>query len=125
MGKAFRIKRVVLLYLVLIVLGFAAGYLLINGKLGLRCLFRDLTGFKCPGCGNTNGMLAMLNGDFFAPIKFNLMFYPEVFTLLYILIYLPYIYITGKNFSKRAAAALIILATVYITWGIIRNFINL
>ena len=44
MGKAVRIKRVVLLYLVLIVLGIAAGYLLLNGKLGLRCLFRDLTG---------------------------------------------------------------------------------
>lgn len=84
-----------------------------------------MTGFKCPGAAIPNGMLALLNGDFLAPVKFNLMFYPEVFTLLYILIYLPYIYITGKNFSKYAAAALVTLAAVFITWGIIRNFINL
>ena len=107
-------------------MGIAAGYLLLNGKLGLRCLFRDLTGFKCPGCGNTNGMLALLNGDFLAPVKFNLMFYPEVFTLLYIFICMALTFkISGKNFSKYAAAALVTLAAVFITWGIIRNFINL
>lgn len=125
MGKGVRIKRVVLLYLILIILVFAAGYFLLNGKLGLRCLFRDFTGFKCPGCGNTNGMLALLSGDFLAPLRFNLMFYPEVFTLLYIMIYLPYIYITGKSISKYAAVVFVVLAAVFITWGIIRNFINL
>lgn len=125
MERRVRIKRVVLLYLVLIVFAFAAGYLLYSGKLGLRCLFHDITGFRCPGCGNTNGMLMLLSGNFLAPIRFNLMFYPEVFTLLYILTYMPYIYITGKNFSKSAAAVLIVPAAAFIIWGIIRNFINL
>ena len=48
MGKAVRIKRVVLLYLVLIVLGIAAGYLLLNGKLGLRCLFSGFDRVRVP-----------------------------------------------------------------------------
>lgn len=72
MGKAVRIKRVVLLYLVLIVLGIAAGYLLLNGKLGLRCLFRDLTGFKCPGCGNTKWYAGAVKRRFSCPCKIQL-----------------------------------------------------
>ncbi|BAL81886.1 hypothetical membrane protein [Selenomonas ruminantium subsp. lactilytica TAM6421] len=44
-------------------LGFA--YLLLIGWLGrgIPCIFRLLTGYKCPGCGVTHLVLALLKGD--------------------------------------------------------------
>jgi hypothetical protein len=35
------------------------------------CIFRELTGLPCPGCGSTRAGLAILRGDLLAALAFN------------------------------------------------------
>ena len=39
---------------------------------GIPCVFHDITGLRCPGCGMTHAMTALLNLDFNAFIQANL-----------------------------------------------------
>jgi len=49
-------------------------YLYQNGPVGPwfpGCLFHDLTGFSCPGCGMTRATYSALHGDLLAALRFN------------------------------------------------------
>ena len=62
----------------LINLGFltAALFLALLVKLGisLPCIFYQITGLQCPGCGNTRAAMALLRLDFAAAFEYNLLF---------------------------------------------------
>ena len=76
----------------LIWLSLAAGtiYLFIfePGKSGLflRCPFRALTGFLCPGCGSTRGLHHLLHGDVVGAFQMNPLFVLALPFLLYVLL---------------------------------------
>lgn len=36
-----------------------------------HCVFHDLTGLNCPGCGGTRALHALLHGHLFAALRFN------------------------------------------------------
>src|SRR5471030_1085826 len=38
------------------------------------CLFHQLTGLNCPGCGMTRALYALLHGDFLLALKDNALF---------------------------------------------------
>ena len=92
--------------------------------IGIPCIFHELTGFKCPGCGITHLFLALLRFD----IKEAFMCNPLAFILLPFLIfyfvYLDYAYIVDKKdnlVSKIPKAFWIILLIITILFGILRN----
>lgn len=41
-----------------------------------HCVFHDLTGLFCPGCGNTRALRALLHGDLFLSLRYNLLLIP-------------------------------------------------
>ena len=48
----------------------------INPALGFftpRCLFKEMTGFYCAGCGMTTGFYALLRADFYGAVERNLL----------------------------------------------------
>lgn len=51
------------------------------GMLSPGCLFHQLTGIKCPGCGGTRALQALLRGDIAEMLIFNLLWLPTAFIL--------------------------------------------
>lgn len=125
MKKSDRIKVVFFSYSFFLILSLIAINFLINGNLELRCIFRDVTSLRCPGCGNTNALLTLISGNFLSPMEFNLMFYPELIIILFVLIYIPFIFITQEQMPRHISIVIIIAFILFVLWGIIRNILNI
>jgi len=65
-----------------------------NGNLP-KCVFNQLTGFYCPGCGVQRSFHALLNGHIISALSFNLLF---IFLLPLILYFIAY-FILGKKYA--------------------------
>lgn len=76
-----------------------------------HCIFHELSGLQCPGCGGTRAMHALLHGDVAGAIRFNafLVFGGPVFA-------------TGAatNQLRRPWVGWTIVAAL-IAWGVLRN----
>lgn len=97
-------------------------YYLLNKKIGIGipCVFHELTGLYCPGCGITRLLFSLLELNFFQAFRSN----PLVFILLILII----LYLILKLILKRFNINLTIpnyiyyfLLIIVILFGILRN----
>ena len=97
-------------------------YYLLNKKIGIGipCVFHELTGLYCPGCGITRLLFSLLELNFFQAFRSN----PLVFILLILII----LYLILKQILKRFNINLTIpnyiyyfLLIIVILFGILRN----
>ena len=109
----------IILTAILLAIGFK------NGTLKVYCPFNLITGFLCPGCGNTRATLSLLRFDFNSVFKYNLMYFLEIFYCLWLYanVCINYIkegrFFYGRKWIKFDVAILIII----ILWGMFRNII--
>ncbi len=120
-----RAARVAALYAALIFTGLALLQLLSRGAFHFICPFREITGLRCPGCGNTNALLAIARCEFYDAYMCNPMFFPEAALAAAGVIYLSALYIKKSRPSKAAAAIFAGGAALILLWGIVRNIINI
>lgn len=78
-----------------ITLGYLA-FVFAMYRLGVRCLFRTVLGFPCPGCGMTRALVSFLHLDFAAAAAYH----PMVFALPVMYLYFLF---DGRLFRQRAA----------------------
>jgi hypothetical protein len=104
---------------VLLVLGAAACVVLLlvppgspHAKWLPKCMFHQLTGLYCPGCGATRALSAMLHGDLKSSLHNNLLLFP-LLALIAVLIVKPEI-------SLKRPVAITIVAVVLL-FTILRN----
>ena len=118
--KKLCLKKKELLTLgVLLVLGAAVCIVLLlvppgsaHAKWLPKCMFHQLTGLYCPGCGATRALSAMLHGDMKASLHNNLLLFP-LLALIAVLIVKPEISL------KRPVAVAIVAVVLLFT--ILRN----
>ncbi len=90
-----------------------------------RCVFHELTGYKCPGCGTQRAVHALLHGDVAAALRYNAI----------LLIAVPWIVLCLYAESQRTrnprlydrlnAPLLIWLFLVLVLiWWLLRNIFN-
>lgn len=104
----------------------AVFFLLAKLGIGIPCLFYQVTGLKCPGCGNSRAAMALLRLDFAAAFSYNYLFPLEFFYLFWVFFYCCRSVIkTGKLQYKPPFLWLDIgiLAAVMI-WWVVRNLLN-
>jgi len=122
-----RIQRVVRVAALFVCAGLLyAGIVKLIGR-GIPCVFHEITGLKCPGCGITHAMTALIHLDFNAFIQANL------FAPLIILFFITAFASTSLKYIKtgiyRLSAVNTFIETsflvLFILWGIVRNFIGI
>ncbi len=120
-----RVKKVIRVYLcvILILLGY---YLLVtNIDIGVNCIFRRLTGLKCPGCGSTRAVLCILRGDWAGSFKQNLMLIPELTFVGWAAVYSTVNFLkTGRGgLNVKPDRAAYVFLAVLLIWWVVRNLI--
>ena len=102
-----------LLFLILII------YYLAHHAFGIAipCIFKEITGFYCPGCGITRMLFSILKLDFYQAFRYN----PLVFILLIVyIVYLIIKLIKHKDINIPEYVYYIVIGLLLIYW-IIRN----
>ena len=87
------------------------------------CLFRRLTGFYCPGCGNTRSVLALLHGDFLTSLRYNIT--PVVLGTVLGLLYaegLTYVFGRYRKLLPRDSRFWWVVLSLMFLYFIVRNF---
>lgn len=103
-------KKVVVTFLIFTLF---IGYYYISKYTGfaIPCIFHDLTGFYCPGCGITRMLFSILKLDFYQAFRYN----PLVFILLIGSIICKLFKIKLPKYTSY------VLLVIVIIYGILRN----
>ena len=91
---------------------------------GMKCWFYQLTGLYCPGCGSGRAVYALLHGQVFRAIRYNILLFalgvPCVLVVLheYLRLVFPRLRLKPAAFSRPVQ--ILCLAVVFGFW-ILRN----
>lgn len=119
-----RAKKVALGFF--IVIAILLIYFLILYKFNLfkfKCIFHEITGLNCPGCGITRMISNFIKGDFINGIKYNYFLGYTFIIVIFIIGYSIYSYISNKKI-KYIEWFNILYLSLFILWGIIRNILK-
>ena len=106
--------------IVLIVIFLIYTVLIISFDIGIPCVFYEITGLYCPGCGITRLCLSLFEGDIYQAFRYNPIIFIDV-PILFILFVLNIFLKKNKNIKKITDVIIIFLATITIIFGVIRN----
>ncbi len=106
--------------IVLIVIFLIYTVLIISFDIGIPCVFYEITGLYCPGCGITRLCLSLFEGDVYQAFRYNPIIFIDL-PILFILFVLNIFFKNNKNIKKITDVIIIFLATITIIFGVIRN----
>lgn len=106
--------------IVLIVIFLIYAILIIRFDIGIPCVFYEITGLYCPGCGITRLCLSLFEGDVYQAFRYNPIIFIDL-PILFILFVLNIFLKKNKNIKKITDVIIIFLATITIIFGVIRN----
>ncbi|MDR7855475.1 DUF2752 domain-containing protein [Tissierella sp.] len=85
-----------------------------NGPI-FPCIFNEITGLYCPGCGMTRAVNSILRFDFYQALRYNALIFmiPPMFVAYYLL--------EGSKYKKLSKAIIILMIIIALGYGLIRN----
>jgi len=119
-----RILTLILIILSLIVLVGLYSLLFLRFKVIIPCIFHQITGFYCPGCGITRMIFSLLKLDFYQAFRFNPLIFIALPFIIVVLIDFVFKWGRGKDnylYRKINDRVWIVLLIITIIFGIIRN----
>ena len=121
--RAHRVRKLLAAGLGLLALGLGYAALIRATGWAVPCLFRHVTGLKCPGCGVTSMCLALLRLDFAAAFSWNrgLMILAPFLGALLVLLMAQYIRTGSWRPRRWQGVCLWIMLGYLLAWGVARN----
>ncbi|MDD6223451.1 MAG: DUF2752 domain-containing protein [bacterium] len=120
-------KRIVILtiaILTIVALVNVYYFVFIKNKIVVPCLFHEITGFYCPGCGVTRMMFSLINLDFYQAFRYNqLLFISLPFIMVCIIDKIVKWLVGNPNYlhDKINDKVWITLLLITVLFGILRN----
>jgi len=84
-------------------------------NVGIPCVFYEVTGHYCPGCGMTRAALALLQLDAYQAFRYNSL----AFVLLPL--FLAYHAAVRKRLRRTSHALMGVMLTLTVAFGVLRN----
>lgn len=121
-----RLRQMLLLTVAIAVIALLL-ILAVRGGVHMPCVLYELTGFRCPGCGNTRAVMALVNLDLRRAFSYNLLFLPELFYIGWVYVFCAVNYVKNKRFSYRTPAIAfdICILAALVAWTVIRNILHI
>ena len=91
------------------------------------CVFYELTGLRCPGCGNTRAVLALLHLDFQQMLRMNLLFPAEAGYMVWVFLYTARKYLKTGRLQIGSGCILMdwCFLGLLLIWWIARNLLRI
>lgn len=124
-NKHKRIKIVIVSIIFIVVLAYLIKYVFNTFSVSVPCLFHEITGFYCPGCGMTRAVYSFMELDIKSGFRNNFLLVLLIPVAIYYLIKFIYYFINGKvinngSFINQKMVAFLLFVTIL--FGILRNF---
>ena len=81
-----------MIYLILVIILILYVIIVDKTGMGIPCLFRLFTHLKCPGCGITHSLIALLHGNIYQAFKYHDLFILSLPFVIYLLVVYLYRY---------------------------------
>jgi len=81
----------------------------------IPCVFREITGLWCPGCGLTRMVLALMELDFLQAFRYNMLIF------FVAPLFIIYLWLARSGKAKRASVLMGIMIVMAIVFGVLRN----
>ena len=106
--------------LVIILIITITAFLYFNNLISIPCVFYELTGFYCPGCGITRVIMSLIHGEIYQAFRYNMILFLDVPVL--IILYVINLKIgKDKRVRKCINAVVTVLLVITILFVILRN----
>ena len=120
-------KRIVIVAAAAFFTAAALAYLYFTGEgegAGIPCMFHQITGFYCSGCGASRALRSVLHFDFYQALRYNAIF---TIALPFLIIYggalsISFIRFRKDKISEKISMKIVwVLVAAAIIYGILRN----
>ncbi len=113
------IKSLIILFIIMF-LGLFYGLFLVD-YVSIPCIFTEITGFHCPGCGLTRALISIINFEFIEALQYNRLVYLIIIVIGTAIYRTFYQYIFKKDLKPIPSIILILLLIIFIGYGVLRN----
>ena len=115
--------RLVKIYALVFILGIGYAVFFHCTNIAIPCIIFKITGFKCPSCGVTRMLTALLYGNFLEAFLYNRLMFVLLPLFLFYFFRFNISYIKNKSIvlTKADNAVVKVLIVILILFGIIRN----
>lgn len=107
-------------FVILLVIFLIYAVLIIKFDIGIPCIFYEVTGLYCPGCGITRLCVSLFEGDLYQAFRYNPIIFIDV-PIIFILFVLDILFKDKKIIKKITNVFIIILIVITVIFGVLRN----